>query len=195
MARHDDAPLLSEMLAGETGEGIKDLLREVVRDALQELIEEELTSTIGAAKHERTESRTAHRNGSRDRLVSTPAGDVELKIPKLRKGSFFPELLEPHRRIDRVLWAVIMNAYITGTSGPASLSEEPTFGCRAATERLGANHSVDRRPGRLSTSSVGIIELIKRVEDLNVEIMSAIENCPLFCRRSPRSPIPKLQVV
>jgi putative transposase len=48
--------------------------------------------------------------------VSTPAGDVELKIPKLRKGSFFPELLEPRRRVDRALWAVIMTAYVTGTS-------------------------------------------------------------------------------
>ena len=79
MARHDDALPLSEMLAGETGDGIKDLLREVVRDALQELIEAELTATIGAAKHERTDTRIAQRNGGRDRLVSTPAGDVELK--------------------------------------------------------------------------------------------------------------------
>jgi putative transposase len=116
MAQHDDALPLSAVLAGETGEGIKDLLREVVRDALQELIEEELTSAIGAAKHERTETRTAQRNGSRDRLVSTPAGDVEVRIPKLRQGSFFPSLLEPRRRVDRALWAVIMTAYVTGTS-------------------------------------------------------------------------------
>jgi hypothetical protein len=88
---------LPEMLTAVGGEGIKDLLREVVRDALQGLIEEELTATIGAAKHERTDTRTAQRNGGRDRVVSTPAGDVELKIPKLRKGSFFPELLEPGR--------------------------------------------------------------------------------------------------
>jgi putative transposase len=116
MAQHDDARPLSEMLHTIGGDGLKDLLRDVVRDALQELIEEELTTTIGAAKHERTETRTAQRNGSRDRLVSTPAGDVELKIPKLRTGSFLPELLEPRRRVDRALWAVIMTAYITGTS-------------------------------------------------------------------------------
>jgi putative transposase len=88
----------------------------VVRDALQELIEEELTATIGAAKHERTETRTAQRNGGRDRLVSTPAGDIGVRIPKLRTGSFLPSLLEPRRRVDRALWAVIMTAYITGTS-------------------------------------------------------------------------------
>jgi putative transposase len=116
MAQHDDALPLSEMLAGQTGEGIKDLLREVVRDALQGLIEEELTAAIGAARHERTETRTGQRNGGRDRLVSTPAGDVEVRIPKLRQGSFFPTLLEPRRRVDRALWAVIMTAYITGTS-------------------------------------------------------------------------------
>lgn len=116
MAQHDDALLLSEALTAVGGEGIKDLLRDVVRDALQELIEADLTAAIGAGKHERTETRLAHRNGARDRLVSTPAGDVELKIPKLRKGSFFPELLEPRRRVDRALWAVIMTAYVTGTS-------------------------------------------------------------------------------
>jgi putative transposase len=87
MARHDDAPQLNEMLATASGEGLKDLLRDVVRDALQELIEEELTAAIGAAKHERTETRTAQRNGGRDRLVSTPAGDVEVRIPKLRQAA------------------------------------------------------------------------------------------------------------
>ncbi len=60
--------------------------------------------------------RTALRNGYRPKLLSTPAGDVEVGIPKLRTGSFFPELLEPRRRVDRALWAVIMTACITGTS-------------------------------------------------------------------------------
>jgi putative transposase len=75
-----------------------------------------LTAAIGAAKHERTDTRTAQRNGGRDRLVSTPAGDIEVKIPKLRTGSFLPSLREPRRRVDRALWAVILTAYITGTS-------------------------------------------------------------------------------
>ena len=57
-----------------------------------------------------------HRNGSRTRLLSTKAGDVELHIPKLREGSFFPALLEPRRRIDRALWAVVMEAYVHGVS-------------------------------------------------------------------------------
>jgi transposase-like protein len=91
-------------------------LRDIVAAAIQELIEAELTARIGAAPGERTADRVAQRNGHRPKLVSTPGGDVEVGIPKLRTGSFFPELLEPRRRIDRALWAVIMTAYITGTS-------------------------------------------------------------------------------
>lgn len=88
----------------------------ILTDAIQDLIEAELTARIGAEHGERTLSRSNQRNGHRDKLVSTPAGDITLGIPKLRKGSFFPELLEPRRRIDKALWAVIMTAYITGTS-------------------------------------------------------------------------------
>jgi putative transposase len=91
-------------------------IADILAAALQELIEAELTATIGAAPGERTETRTAQRNGHRPKLLSTPAGDVEVGIPKLREGSFFPELLEPRRRIDKALWAVIMTAYIRGTS-------------------------------------------------------------------------------
>jgi putative transposase len=91
-------------------------LAEILGVAIQELIEAELTALIGAGPGERTSTRTALRNGHRPKLVSTPGGDIEVGIPKLRTGSFFPELLEPRRRIDKALWAVIMTAYITGTS-------------------------------------------------------------------------------
>ena len=92
------------------------VFRDVLERALQDLIEVELTERIGAAPHERTDTRTGQRNGHRPRLLSTPAGDVDLAIPKTRTGSFFPSLLEPRRRIDQALWAVIMTAYVTGTS-------------------------------------------------------------------------------
>ncbi len=65
----------------------------------QALIDAELTATIGAAPHERTATRTAQRNGSRPRTLATTAGDLELRIQKLRAGSFFPSLLERRRRI------------------------------------------------------------------------------------------------
>jgi hypothetical protein len=107
---------LSELLeAFRAGDGV-DLIREAVRVALQELIEAEATERIGAAPYERTDSRVTDRNGHRPRVLSTKAGDVELRIPKLRKGSFFPVILEPRRRIDQALYAVVMEAYVHGVS-------------------------------------------------------------------------------
>jgi putative transposase len=90
--------VVSELLeAFRAGEGV-DLIRESVRLVMQELIETEATQQIGAGRYERAETRVTDRNGSRARLVATQAGDVRLRIPKLRKGSFFPAILEPRRR-------------------------------------------------------------------------------------------------
>ena len=106
----------SELLeAFRAGEGV-DLIRESVRLVMQELIETEATERVGAGRYERSESRVTDRNGSRPRLVATQAGDVELRIPKLRRGSFFPAILEPRRRIDQALYAVVMEAYVNGIS-------------------------------------------------------------------------------
>jgi putative transposase len=107
---------LSELLDAIRAGGGEDVLRDAMTLVLQELIELEASQVIGAARYERTDARTTHRNGSRTRLLSTKAGDVELRIPKLREGSFFPALLEPRRRIDRALWAVVMEAYVHGVS-------------------------------------------------------------------------------
>ena len=106
------ADLLDALRAG----GDLDIIREGLAVVLQALIDAEATEVIGADRYQRTTSRTTHRNGSRGRLLSTKAGDVELRIPKLREGSFFPALLEPRRRIDRALLAVVMEAYVHGTS-------------------------------------------------------------------------------
>lgn len=115
MTHHDDARF--DDLVAQLGDGdSKDLFRQLLERGMQQLIDAELTATIGAELHERTDTRTNQRNGARQRTLSTPAGDIELRIPKVRVGSFFPSLLEPRRRVDQALWAVIMTAYITGTS-------------------------------------------------------------------------------
>jgi putative transposase len=103
------AQLLNGASAGE-------LIPELVRQGLQALIEAEAAAALGADRHERTVQRRGHRNGSRERLLATPAGDVQLRIPRFRTGSFFPSLLEPRRRVDRALWAVVMEAYVSGVS-------------------------------------------------------------------------------
>jgi putative transposase len=107
---------LSELLAALKAGEMTDTIRSSLEWILQQLIEAEATVVIGAERHERTESRTTQRNGHRPRVVSTAAGDVELAIPKLRRGSFFPSLLERRRRIDRALYAVVMEAYVHGIS-------------------------------------------------------------------------------
>jgi transposase-like protein len=109
---HDLSELLAALKAGE----VTDTIRTSLEWILQELIEAEAAAVIGAGRHERTETRTNLRNGHRARLLSTAAGDVELAIPKLREGSFFPSLLERRRRIDRALYAVVMEAYVHGIS-------------------------------------------------------------------------------
>jgi transposase-like protein len=112
LTQSDVTSLLDAIRAG----GDIDIIRKGVELVLQALIEAEATEAIGAGHYERSESRTNQRNGTRDRLLSTKAGDVELKIPKLRRGSFFPSILERRRRIDRALFAVVMEAYVHGVS-------------------------------------------------------------------------------
>jgi putative transposase len=111
-----DQSALTELLDALQAGGDIDFMRDAMQLVLQELIELEATQHIGAGRYERTDGRSTHRNGSRTRLLSTKAGDVELQIPKLRVGSFYPSLLEPRRRIDRALWAVIMEAFVHGVS-------------------------------------------------------------------------------
>lgn len=104
---------LVEMLRGtDAGQ----VMRQILQSGLQALIEAEATAHVGAARYERSEGRTTQRNGSRERVVSTGSGDLSVRIPKMRTGSFFPSLLEPRRRIDVALHAVVMEAYVHGVS-------------------------------------------------------------------------------
>src|SRR5215213_3289811 len=111
----DHAALLEVLDTMKTG-GAGERIRVAAETMYQALIDTELTSTIGADPWERTDTRTNQRNGSRPRTLSTNAGDLQLRIPKLRTGSFFPSLLDRRRRVDQALFAVVMEAYLHGVS-------------------------------------------------------------------------------
>lgn len=93
-----------------------DLLREGVKVLAQALMESEVSAQIGAEPYERTSGRTAYRNGYRSRTWDTRVGTIELKIPKVTQGSYFPSLLEPRRRAEKALASVIQEAYVKGVS-------------------------------------------------------------------------------
>jgi putative transposase len=100
-------------------------LRDGVRLLAQELMDAEVTQLAGAGLHERSENRLTYRNGYREREWDTRVGTVDLQIPKLRQGAYFPSLLEPRRRHERALLAVVQEAYVHGVSTRAvdSLAE------------------------------------------------------------------------
>jgi len=103
----------SEVLRGADG---GEMMRLMLATMLQALVDAEATARIGASRHERTDARITQRNGTREKVVSTTSGDLTVKIPKTRTGSFFPSLLAPRRRIDVALHAVVMEAYVHGVS-------------------------------------------------------------------------------
>ena len=97
------------------GEGL-DFLRESLSWVVQQLMEAEVSELVGAERGERTPERLTHRNGYRARPWQTRAGELELAIPKIRRGSYFPSFLEPRRRSEQALVAVVQEAYVAGVS-------------------------------------------------------------------------------
>lgn len=152
---------LSELLdAFRAGDGA-DLIRDSVRVVLQELIELEAAERIGAERYERTDTRVTERNGSRPRVLSTQAGDVDLRIPKLRKGSFFPAILQPRRRIDQALYAVVMEAYVQGVSTRAVDDLVEAMGIESGISKSEVSRicaGLDETVGAFRTRPLGHIE-------------------------------------
>jgi putative transposase len=93
-----------------------DLLRELGQLVLQRLMEAEADARCGAGLHERSPERVNHRNGYRERVLETRLGTLDLKIPKLRSGSYFPSFLEPRKASEQALVAVVQEAYVKGIS-------------------------------------------------------------------------------
>ena len=107
---------LLEPLRKRGADGDVDFLREALRVLVEEIMEAEVASRIGAGYGERSPKRVTQRNGYRSRAWDTRVGTMELQIPKLREGSYFPSLLEPRCRSERALLAVIQQAYVEGVS-------------------------------------------------------------------------------
>ena len=110
--RMDLSAFVGKLLEEQDG----DVLREGIRVLSQALMEAEVAASIGAERHERTGDRTAYRNGSRTRTWDTRVGTIELAIPKVTPGSYFPSLLQPRRRAEHALLAVVQEAYVHGVS-------------------------------------------------------------------------------
>ena len=109
----DDRLPLAELLQ-KPGDG--DCLRAVAEAVLQLLMEADVEGRIGAGRHERSAERLNYRNGFRDRTLDTRLGQLQLRIPKLRQGSYFPPFLEPRKLSEKALVAVIQEAWIGGVS-------------------------------------------------------------------------------
>jgi putative transposase len=107
---------LQELLRKARMEHDPDLLKEGVRVLSQALMEMEVEEHVGAARHERSPGRVGQRNGYRERNWDTRVGTIELKVPRVRDSSYFPSLLEPRRRAERALAAVVQEAYVHGVS-------------------------------------------------------------------------------
>ena len=107
---------LGELLRKAQAERDADFLREGVRVLSQALMDLEVTQHVGAERYERVAERSGQRNGYRERTWDTRVGTIDLRVPRVRDGSFFPSLLDPRKRAERALVAVVQEAYVQGIS-------------------------------------------------------------------------------
>ena len=145
-----------------------DFLREMIGFAAQRLMDLEVGGLTGAGYGEKSAERLAQRNGYRERDWETRAGTVELRIPKLRKGSYFPGFLEPRRLAEKALTAVVQEAYIQGISKSqvSRLCEEIDVRVKAFLDRpierdwpylwIDATYLKERQNGRIVSVAVTV---------------------------------------
>ena len=143
----EDRLPIAELLAKS---GDEEFLRSVAEAVLQIIMEADVEGLVGAGRHERSAERTTWRNGYRDRTLETRLGPLNLKVPKLRTGSYFPGFLEPRKPVEKALVAVIQEAWIAGVStrkvddlvqamGMSGISKSSVSKlCREIDERVGA---------------------------------------------------------
>src|SRR3954453_23938968 len=146
-------PVLDALRKGEEAAG--DPLREMIRWTIQELMEAEVAAQIGAGRYERSSERVAQRNGYRPRSWDTRVGSLELHIPKLRTGSYFPSWLEPRRRAEQALVAVIAEAYLQGVRTRKVEALVEALGFAVDVEVEGARVEVADRLAELRPAAVG----------------------------------------
>ena len=133
---------LLELLRKRGMDGDVDFLREALRILVDGIMDAEVSAQIGAQHGERSPERVTYRNGYRNRTWDTRVGttELELHIPKLREGSYFPSLLEPRRRSEKALLAVIQQAYVEGVSTRRVDDLIKALGCDGISSKPGVAH-------------------------------------------------------
>jgi putative transposase len=117
--------LVDKLMGSEHADGV----RESVAWLVAEVMEAEVSGQIGAGLGEVSSERVTQRNGYRERAWATRAGELELRIPKLRQGSYFPSFLEPRRRAEQALVAVVQEAYVNGVPRARSIVWSSRWAC------------------------------------------------------------------
>ena len=146
---------LLELLRKRGIDGDVDFLREALRVLVDGIMDAEVSAQIGAQHGERSPERVTYRNGYRNRTWDTRVGTMELHIPKLREGSYFPSLLEPRRRSEKALLSVIQQAYVEGVSTRRVDDLIKALGCDGISRRCRASGATGRSGGEFPGSAPG----------------------------------------
>jgi hypothetical protein len=136
-----DRMAIAEVVREVLREEHADVIRESVRAVTEELMEAEVCELIGAGRGERTEDWATHRNEYRARRWDTRAGEIELQIPKLRRGSSFPSFLQPRKRSEQALVSVVQQAYVCGVSTRRVDQLVESFGLRISRSEVSSEPS------------------------------------------------------